>query len=295
MVSEMFGRIMLFFLFFLALLPIGLSQPLDIEGILSSLTGVIFILVFILILLWLGGVIKPGVGGKIPWFMVIFAATIILLFVVPQYVGYPAYIEVPENFKMYPLPKYASQFLEMLGLPSDWMYIPAIIYLFILPFAGIYTLVWAFLSIIKIFEGLPKNVNVVLSFIITFLTIPVGWFVKIVWVVFSFLGIWSVVIFGATFILTVLFKGYGVVEKERYEAMGRRWRAEARRHLENALTEIKNRYAAGAINELNAAKNFAGFHSDYYTQLNAAVNNLNQATPNYEEAKRAIEQALKYL
>ncbi|MEM5815061.1 MAG: hypothetical protein QXD89_01055 [Candidatus Aenigmatarchaeota archaeon] len=280
-------------IFLLTLLSqVVVAQETD-WGLISSFVSVIFILVFILILLAIGGVIH--VRGTFSWFWLVFLGGIILLFVVPQFVPYPTYLEVPASFRAYPLPRFAAQFLEMLGLPSEWMYVPAVIYLFILPFAGIYTLVWAFLQTIKIFEGVSPNVNRVLAFVITFLTIPIGWFVKIVWIVFSFLGIWSVVIFGITFVLSLFFRGYSIVEKERYEAMGRRWRAEARKHLENALLDIKNKQAGGALNELNTAKNFAGFHTDYYKQIETAINSLNQTPPDYNAAEQAINKAKGYL
>jgi MFS family permease len=209
-----------------------------ITNILPSLTGVIFILVFILILLIIGGVIKKPAGG-IPWSSIFFVLLIIALFIIPQFVPYPVNLEVPQNFKIYPLPSYAASVFEMLGLPSEWMYIPAIIYLFILPFAAIYTLAWAFLQSLGIFENVPASVNRVLAFIIAFLTIPIGWFIKIVWVLFSFMGIWSVVIFGATFIAGIFFRGYGTVRKEyvlrlkTYESIGK--------ELVDELTELKRR------------------------------------------------------
>ena len=104
-----------------------------------------------------------------------------------------------------------------MGLPAEWGYVPAIIYLFILPFAGIYTIVWAFLETLKIFK--QKNINRTLALIITFLTIPVGLFVKMVWVLFSFMGAWSVAIFTATFVVGIFFKGYGITYKEYYNSI----------------------------------------------------------------------------
>jgi tetrahydromethanopterin S-methyltransferase subunit G len=94
------------------------------------------------------------------------------------------------------------------------MYVPAIIYLFILPFAAIYTLVWTFLQMLEVFTHVSPNVNRVLAFIIAFLTIPMGWFVKTVWVLFSFMGIFSVVVFAAIFLIGVFFRGFVVATKE---------------------------------------------------------------------------------
>jgi MFS family permease len=217
-----------------------------ITNILPSLTGVIFILVFILILLTIGGVIKRPSGRGISWSLIFFIVLIIALFIIPQYVPFPAYLEVPQNFKISPLPSYAASILEMLGLPSEWMYVPAIIYLFILPFAAIYTLAWAFLQSLEIFTNVPSSINRVLAFIIAFLTIPIGWFVKIVWVLFSFMGIWSVVIFAATFIAGIFFRGYGITRKEyaltlkTYETVGR--------ELIDKLSELQRK-----VDELSSA------------------------------------------
>jgi len=49
------------------------------------------------------------------------------------------------------------------------------------------------------------------------MTIPVGYFIRIVWILFSFLGIWSVVIFAATFIVGVFFRGATTVYREKAE------------------------------------------------------------------------------
>jgi hypothetical membrane protein len=185
-------------------------------AIITDLFGVIFIIAFIIVLLAIGGVLhlpRVGVGH---WGSIIIL--LILVFIVPyilvtffsQY--FPSYAEIPESFKVYKLPDVAGRVFEMLGLPSDWSYVPAIIYLFILPFAGIYVIVWAFLTLIGIFP--QKNVNRVLAFLITFLTIPIGFFVKMVWLLFSVIGAWSVAVFAITFIIGVFLRGVSLARKE---------------------------------------------------------------------------------
>jgi len=203
--------------FYILLFASSLAQGgINVNDLLSGLVSVSFIIIFIIILLAVGGVIKRPTGG-VPWFLIFFIALIILLFVVPQFVPYPQYLEVPDNFKIAPLPSYASQVFIMLGLPQEWMYVPAIIYLFLLPFAAIYTLAWAFLQSLGIFANVPSSVNRVLAFLIALLTIPIGWFTKIVWILFSFMGVWSVVIFAATFIVGAFFRGATTVYKEKAE------------------------------------------------------------------------------
>jgi len=293
MYEKRFGALILFYSL---LFSLAFAQSAnDFNSLIGGLVSVVFIVIFVIILLILGGVIKKPTGGGIPGFLIMFIVLVILLFVIPMFVPYPQYLEVPANFKIIPLPSYAAQIFMMLGLPEEWMYVPAIIYLFILPFAAIYTLVWAFLQSLLIFTNVPSSVNRVLAFIVAFLTIPFGWFVKIVWVLFSFMGAWSVVIFVATFVIGVFFRGYGKVEEERYALMGKKWRSEARRRLNNALNDINNKQAGGAINEINAALNFSGFHPDYYKQLDNAKNLLNQQQPDWKGAEDAIKKALQYI
>jgi hypothetical protein len=248
--------------YFALLLPslaqVELPPPGDIINtiteIISRFISVIFIAVFILILLALGGVIKrpKRVGARRPiGFTILFIGLIIVLFILPLYMIYPQNLEVPASFKQVSLPDEASQFLKMLGLPDEWMYLPAIIYLFILPFAAIYTLVWAFLQTIGIFNTLPNQSQIsrILAFIIAFLTIPVGWFVKIVWALFAFMGGFSVIIFAATFVLGIFFRGFGVTLKEYTLAVSRA--ASLYEELSIKIHELKDRAESLPPSEIN--------------------------------------------
>jgi hypothetical protein len=236
-------KIGLMFSFYFLILSLSLAQ-IDggggigggITDIISTIIPIVFILVFILILLAVGGVIKLG-GRGIPWFLILFVIVIIILFILPSFISYPQYLTIPENFKIAPLPSYASQILIMLGLPKEWMYVPAIIYLFILPFAAIYALVWAFLQSLVIFNNVPSSVNRVLAFIVAFLTIPFGWFVKLVWVLFSFMGAWSVVIFVATFVIGVFFKGLSISTRE-YEEY-RKFALQSKKEAQNIIKDLE--------------------------------------------------------
>jgi hypothetical protein len=204
------------FLFFLLLFSQAVFAQVDIGKIVTDFFGIIFVIAFIIILLAIGGVLhlpKVGVGH---WGSIVIL--LILIFIVPyilvtffsQY--FPSYAQIPESFKFYKLEEPAPTLLGMLGLPSDWSYLPALIYLFILPFAGIYVIVWSFLTMLGIFP--QKNVNRVLAFLITFLTIPVGVFVKMVWLLFSVMGAWSVAVFAIVFIAGIFLRGTQIVTKE---------------------------------------------------------------------------------
>lgn len=281
----------LIFLFLFATSVFAQDLISQVASILPQFVGVIFILIFVFILLAIGGVL-PKPRGRLPIGVIFFTILIILLFIIPHFVPFPQYMEVPESFKYQSLPEAAKDALQFIGLPREWGYVPAIIYLFILPFAAIYTLVWAFLTSLKIFEGLER-VNRILALIIAFMTIPLGWFVKIVWILFSFMGVWSVVIFAAIFILGTFFRGYGIAAGEYYKTMARKWRDEAKKYLNNALANIQAHQAGLAQNNLTAANHIAGFSANYYNNIAQALGALGQQPPDWTTAENAVKNALR--
>lgn len=208
------GQLALSIFTLLLTLPIAFAANPDYSTLLAGWEGIIFVVIFVIFLLAVGGVLHlhwPS-GGRGNLGIIGFLVMIALFFIVPAFVEYPQYWTVPDNFKYWYLGKGAETVIRGMGLPADWAYAPAIIYLFILPFAGIYTLVWAFLITLGIFP--QKNINRVLALIITFLTIPMGLFIKMVWILFAFMGAWSVAIFTAMFVLGLFFRGLGTVSKE---------------------------------------------------------------------------------
>ena len=210
----------------------------NVDEIISGLISLSYIVIFILILLMLGGVIRRPSAG-IPWFLIFFILLMAILFVVPLFIPYPQYLDPPESFKKMEIKGPVADIFIALGLPESWMHIPAIIYLFVLPFAAIYTLVWAFLQSLGIFENVPSSVNRVLAFIVAFLTIPMTTFVKIVWILFSFMGVFSVVIFVATFVMGIFFRGAGVARKE-YTLLLKTYES-IEREISSKLAELKKR------------------------------------------------------
>jgi hypothetical protein len=279
------------FSFYSLLLTMALAQGINIDfnKLISDLIPVIFILVFILILLAVGGVIKRPRAGA-PWgFLTLFIILVIILFVVPFFIPYPQYLSVPDSLKQGgKLPPLASQVLVMLGLPEDWTYIPAIIYLFILPFAAIYTLVWAFLQSLGIFTNVPSSVNRILAFIIAFLTIPFGWFVKLVWILFSFMGAWSVVIFVVTFIVGVFFRGFGVARREY--ALALKTYESIHKELLDKLTELKKRVGGLGAEDIDRE---IGRLAEKYGSLYPSLKKLNAdvlAAPTVEAKRQVVQQ-----
>jgi len=239
------GLLLSSFLIFSLIASIAQTEG-ESNSFIGGIASVIFIVIFVVLLLALGGVLKKPTGARIPGFLILFIILVIILFVIPMFIPYPQYLKIPESFKIAPLPPYAAQFFQMLGLPSEWMYVPAIIYLFILPFAAIYTLVWAFLQSLGIFTNVPSSVNRVLAFIVAFLTIPMGWFVKLVWVLFSFMGAWSVIIFVATFVVGVFFRGLtkSTIELQEYKGLLSKRRERKIEIVEKFKNAIKNEDAA---------------------------------------------------
>ena len=185
----------------------------NVLSIISPYWGIIFLAIFVLILLIIGGVWRPSAGGMNLTTIILFIIVIVILFFVPQYIAFPDYMKVvPDSFKYWQMPEPAKDVLQFIGLTREWGYVPAIIYLFILPFAAIFTLFWAFLDTLAIFT--QANVKTLLALIVSFMTIPLGWFTRMVWVLFAFMGIWSLAIFAAMFVLGVFFRGAGHVAKE---------------------------------------------------------------------------------
>jgi len=273
-----------------------LAIPSIIQTIIDFLApfySIIFIIVFVLILLLVGGVIHlPSAGGAGKWIPVlIFAITIFVVpYILDKYLSayVPSYAEVPENLKGPPLPSFASKVLVMLGLPEKWMQVPAIIYLFIIPFAGIYTIVWAFLQSLGMFDS---RVNRILAILITFMTIPVGWFVRLTWLLFAGMGIWSVVVFAGMFILGIFFRGAGAVGKE-YVALSKLVDTKKARlkDLEKELEALKD--ADLQTIQSTAPQLIQRFADVMNVSTQALLSSAIQAKK-VEDARAAIDQAIK--
>jgi hypothetical protein len=285
---EKIKKVFVFLLFFLLLtINVSLAQfggetTMDeiretLINIARNLIPVLFILGFIVLLLIVakGGIPSlPGVGvGGGMLGLILYAALLVLLFILPLFIHYPVTLEVPENMKVSPLPPLAANVFLMLGLPKEWMYVPAIIYLFILPFAAIYTLVWVFLQMLEVFTHVSPNVNRVLAFIIAFLTIPMGWFVKTVWVLFSFMGIFSVVVFAAIFLIGVFFRGFRVATKEYAKTL--KTYGSIRNELQSRLKTLQNE-----VEELTS--------EDIDREINRLANRFGGMYPQIEDLRAKV-------
>ncbi|MEM5793473.1 MAG: hypothetical protein QXY45_03940 [Candidatus Aenigmatarchaeota archaeon] len=94
--------------------------------------------------------------------------------------------------------------LSILGIPSQWLVMPQIIYLVFVPILSIWIIVYGFLMEIRIFKRV-RWVNLPLSFLITFSTIPLGIFYLIVHTIFTIMSFWSVFIFALMFFVGTWF------------------------------------------------------------------------------------------
>jgi len=198
-----------------------------ISNVLVQFSGVIFIIAFVIILLLIAGVLpRISIGGfGIPWGTIGLLIALLIVMVVPFFIDLE-WLTTQFNvtlvqYQQSPLPSEATTVLsDWLGLPKEWMYTPAIIYFFILPFAAVFALIYAFLASLNIWEG-KNNINRLLAFIITIMTIPTGILTRMTMVMFVFLGMWVLAVFFVTFVVGVFYRGAGVIAKERatYKAM----------------------------------------------------------------------------
>jgi hypothetical protein len=242
----------------LFLLGIVFSQEIVINEIFSSIVGIVTLIAVVLILLYLGGVIKGfRVGGGFTLWL-IYIIIILIIFVLPllQRIGYihifPDKINsstlkewgFPQN-DAYKFPKEVCQVLSMLTLQEEIAcYMPEIIFLVILPFAAIFAISYGFLVQLKIFRGMQNENNLyrLLAFIIAFSTIPMGIFMILVAFWFSFMGAFSIAIFIAMFIAGVFFRGYRFVGREYESAItvSTKLKSELRKNLERELVDIRS-------------------------------------------------------
>jgi len=95
-----------------------------------------------------------------------------------------------------------------LGFPAKWLNSSTFLWYSFTPLMGVWLIIFGFLDRIHIFRR--NSINGLLSFLIAFSTIPLGVFVIIVSILFSIMGMYSVILFvGLFFIGTYYFaKGY---------------------------------------------------------------------------------------
>jgi hypothetical protein len=92
-------------------------------------------------------------------------------------------------------------FVDTFGFPEEWMNIRDMIFYGLIPFLGIFVIVYGFLDRIRIFR--KNKINGFLSFLIAFSTLPMRLFILIVATLFALMGVYSVAIFAVIFMIGV--------------------------------------------------------------------------------------------
>lgn len=192
------------FTFILLLPQLALAQEINIGGFEISI-ALLTIIIFVLIILFLFiGIKGPKIG--LPIGMILFALFLLIVFLFPSFSGIT--FNVPSDWRRFELPEIVVTIFEILGISRDWLWLPAFIYLVLIPFAVIFILVYAFLKELRLFPASP-NLARTIAFLVTFLTIPFGLFAKFINVMFAvFLGFYAVLLFVAMFILSAFFLAY---------------------------------------------------------------------------------------
>lgn len=215
----------------------------------------------------------------------------IVIFLIIFFAGYARPYEVPKNMQVTPITGGWKTFLGFLAIPEDWMYMPAAFYLFVVPFAGIWVILWGFLRELRIFN-IP-NINGLLAFIIAFSTIPLGFFVRLVSTLFATIGVYGVVAFAALAVLGIAYifiqrvSGWypggplaGVAREQRYNRL-RDWLLTAAHDNAGApqvagipgmLTRAERDWAAGRRE--NAVRRLEHDMTDVRNQLRAVGLNV---------------------
>lgn len=225
----------LLLLLMLVAFPIALSQSFN--EIIQTIIAIAIILAIVIVLMYLGGVLPKKRISGIPLGIILYSLLIIIVFVIPvlQRVGIikifpdtideafqanPAFAEsYQKSFMLQKLPSPVCSVFKYLAVDERIAcYMPAFLYFFLLPFAALFAITWAFLRQLNIFENVGKDISALLAFIIAFMTLPMGVFIIMVSIWFSFLGAFSIAVFVVMFLAGLFFRGYGYVGEKYHEA-----------------------------------------------------------------------------
>jgi len=223
--------------FFTFLLKLSFAQSFQ-EILTPQVASLIVIGIFVIIIIAM--IWERKRGTNFPIGMAVFILIIILLFVLPIFIKYPEYPIPPPEWKLISFPPYIKVFFTVLGLPEEWLAMPAFLYYFLIPFIAIWIIVYAFLKQIKIFGEETKWYRV-LSFLVTLSTIPLGFFIKIVALMFALMGAWSVALFATAFVIGAFLISYRTTSVQYYALQATKRREEALRKLYKELEEVRRK------------------------------------------------------
>lgn len=303
-------------------LILGITLAQTTEEIINTIISVGIIVAVVMILLYLGGVWKPGQGKlRIPWGLIIYIILIVVIFVLPllqrlgrikifpdtldeAFQANPSFAQSYQNsFMMRRMPDSICNIFKYLAVDERVAcYMPAFLYFFLLPFVAIYAITWGFLTQIEIFgDEKTRRLNPVLAFIIAFMTLPMGIFLILLAFWFSVLGGFSVAIFVAMFLAGVFLRGYGFTVTRYYEETKKFYSEKLKREARD-LAQRLGRIAArvNTFTTWQELENEIGelrrMYPDYIHILNPITANvqLNQ-TINSQDALNRINQAIQQL
>jgi uncharacterized membrane protein len=112
------------------------------------------------------------------------------------------------------LPSVVCAIGTTLGFPEQWLNTTTFLWYSFIPLMGIWLIIFGFLDRIKIFKR--SSINGILSFLIAFSMIPLGIFVMVVSILFSIMGVYSVVLFVALFFIGVYLYSRGLIGAWRH-------------------------------------------------------------------------------
>jgi chaperonin cofactor prefoldin len=112
-------------------------------------------------------------------------------------------------------PEIVCSGLETLGFPSAWLTYRNVIWRCIVPLFGITTIFYGFVSKLNFFS---RSINIILSFVVSLSTVPLGAFVVFVAVLFAVMGIYTVILF---FALAVMAFSLAFIGTARLKAGGK--------------------------------------------------------------------------
>jgi len=107
-------------------------------------------------------------------------------------------------------------FTNIFGFPSEWLSPPQnMIYYGIVPFCGVWMIIYGFLITLKIFGSGRTGLYIILSFFIAFSTLPLRVFTYIVSTIFAAMGVFAVAVFAIMF-----FGGAWLLKSSFFGSMG---------------------------------------------------------------------------
>jgi len=134
-----------------------------------------------------------------------------------------AFAQPAINFPKYPFETLYSvdALATFLGIPSEWLAIPKVIYFVIVPFIVAVSVTYGILTELNIFRMslARRKIYIVLSISLSFLLLPSGALAYIVNYFYAFGTALGLVVFGALFILGTLMWGAGTFWRIRGEYM----------------------------------------------------------------------------